>query len=182
MHLSVGLPASRFVSVGRLIFALSRFCIADHGPPKVPGAVQTCGIASSRRALSAYPIFIAPGFILFSESGLIRSAGFCWINLTRRAAFAHIYIACPPDSRNPFAWLRRRRTFSTGWTTARSPRSSVHDSVRQVRHASRVHGVQLLGAGASVASWRQYINDGFSHQPHDTRLFLNMVETPKVLC
>jgi hypothetical protein len=60
----------------------SRFCIADHGPPKVPGAVQTCGIASSRRALSAYPIFIAPGFILFSESGWERSAGFCWINLS----------------------------------------------------------------------------------------------------
>jgi hypothetical protein len=43
--------------------------------PATPGAVQTCGIASSRRALSAYPIFIAPGFIHFSENvGLIRSA------------------------------------------------------------------------------------------------------------
>ena len=82
MHLSVGLPASRFVSVGGWLFCTSRFCIADHGPPKMPGAVQTCGIASSRRALSPYPIFIAPGFILFSEVGRIRSAGFSWINLT----------------------------------------------------------------------------------------------------
>ena len=73
-------PASYPLEDG--FFSLSRFCIADHGPPKMPGAVQTCGIASSRRALSAYPIFIAPGFILFSESGLIRSAGFCWINLS----------------------------------------------------------------------------------------------------
>ena len=47
----------------------------------MPGAVQTCGIASSRRDLSAYPIFIAPGFIFLSESGWERSAGFSWINL-----------------------------------------------------------------------------------------------------
>ena len=84
-------PASYPLEDG--FFALSRFCIADHGPPKVPGAVQTCGIASSRRALSAYPIFIAPGFILISESGLIRSAGFCWINLN----------VDPAETRAPFA-------------------------------------------------------------------------------
>ena len=82
MHLSVGLPDSPNGLKVDGFLALSSFCIADHGPPKVPGAVQTCGIASSRRALSAYPIFIAPGFILFSESGLIRSAGFSWINIS----------------------------------------------------------------------------------------------------
>ena len=79
-------PASYPLEDG--FFALSRFCIADHGPPKMPGAVQTCGIASSRRALSPYPIFIAPGFILFSEVGRIRSAGFCWINLMYAYAYA----------------------------------------------------------------------------------------------
>ena len=78
-------PASYPLEDG--FFALSRFCIADHGPPKMPGAVQTCGIASSRRALSPYPIFIAPGFILFSEVGRIRSAGFSWINLTDSRPF-----------------------------------------------------------------------------------------------
>ena len=77
-------PASYPLEDG--FFRFSEFCIADHGPPKMPGAVQTCGIASSRRALSAYPIFIAPGFILFSESGWERSAGFCWINLRIRGA------------------------------------------------------------------------------------------------
>ena len=87
-------PASYPLEDG--FFSLSRFCIADHGPPKMPGAVQTCGIASSRRALSPYPIFIAPGFILFSEVGRIRSAGFSWINL--RVSFTK-----SPPWRNPVA-------------------------------------------------------------------------------
>ena len=28
-----------------------------------------------------------------------------------RGVFDHIYIACPPDSRNPFAWLPQKNIF-----------------------------------------------------------------------
>ena len=45
------------------------------------GAVQMRCTAPVRRALSNHIIFIAPGFILFSKVGLIRSTGFCWINI-----------------------------------------------------------------------------------------------------
>jgi hypothetical protein len=76
------LHPARFTIASHNIFlrTLIRGC---HGPPMMPGAVQTCGIASSRRDLSNHPIYNAPAFILFPKVGLERSAGFSWINLSR---------------------------------------------------------------------------------------------------
>jgi hypothetical protein len=82
VNLTVGLPASRFVSVGGWLLCTFEILHRRPWPTQDAGSCSNvCGIASSRRALSPYPIFIAPGFILFSKVGRIRSAGFSWINL-----------------------------------------------------------------------------------------------------